>query len=385
MTHKERLLTAASFREPDRVPIELEISNKARELPECRRLVDFIDNTADNFLGVAGADWGFFGLPCEYREETEEDRPGEYRRLRRTYSTEAGEFFAITKHFYPHLDNPDYQWEKRYIHTLEDLERLADAPRKACRVLVDEHHKGLKEIGERGIAYAGLLHPLGTLVRQGKMEEVYGWLISEPQIVRRFLEETNRQICETILAMGKAGIAPWFMTWAHEMLIPPWLGRYHFDELVFPYDKKVNDTIHSIGGKMRAHCHGNCMHFLERMAEMGIDAIEPLEPSPYGDVDLKEAKKLVGGRMLLSGNVPCQNFLRMSRAEVDEWVKNAIADAAPGGGFTLRTTGSHAGVDPYLDRAMLKKIIENAEAYIEAGLKYGQYPIKRINTHSAAY
>ena len=80
--------------------------------------------------------------------------------------------------------------------------------------------------------------------------------------------------------------------------------------------------------------------------------------------------------MLLSGNVPSQNFLSMSRQEVEEWVRNAIADAAPGGGFTLRTTGGHAGVDPYLDRAMLKKIIENVDAYIQAGLKYGHYPIK---------
>ncbi len=376
MTGKERLFMAASFQEPDRVPIELEIGPREMELPECRRINDFVNSEADNFRWVAGADWGFFGLSCEYREEMIEDRPGEYRRMKRIYSTSAGDFFAITKHWYPHIDSSDYHWEKRYITSMKDLGRLTEAPRQACPVLADDYVAGVAGIGPRGMPFTARLHPLGTLVRWSTMEEVYGWLVSEPALIHRFLEKTNRQVCETIIDLGKAGIAPWFMTWAHEMLIPPWLGRRHFDELVFPYDKMVHDGIHGIGGRVRAHCHGNPMNFLERMAEMGVDSIEPLEPPPWGDVDLKQAKRLVGDRMLLSGNIPSQNFQRMSREDVEESVKRAISDAASGGGFTLRTTGGNAGLDSLLERNMLKKIIENVEAYIEAGLKYGQSPVK---------
>jgi len=376
MTSRERLLTTASFREPDRVPIELQISEKARELPECRRLVEFIDTEADNFIGVRAVDWGFFGLPCEQEEEIIEDRPGEFRRIRRVRKTAAGDFFAITKHSYPHLDDPDYHWERRFVHTISDLERLAEAPRPACSLYLDDYQRDVQRVGERGLPIVGLLHPLGLLVRWGTLEEVYGWFASEPQMMHRFLERTNAQICDTLRALGAAGIAGWFGITAHEMLIPPWVGRRQFDEFVFPYDKQVNDTLHQIGGRVRAHCHGYCMAFLERMAEMGIDAIEPLEPPPYGDVDLAEAKRRVGGRMVLSGNVPSQEFPRMGRDEVAESVRRAIAAAGPGGGFTLRTTGGHAGVNPFLDRSMLRKIIENVEAYIEAGLKYGRYPLR---------
>jgi hypothetical protein len=373
MTSKERLLAAADFKKTDWVPIELQIGEKERALPECSRIAAFMDSEADNFMGVAGADWGFFGLPCTYREEMIEDRPGAFRRMKRVFDTKAGEFFAITKHFYPHVDSSDYHWEKRYITCLDDLQRLTDASRTACPVLADDYRAGLAKIGERGLAFAPRLHPLGTLVRWSTMEEVYGWFVSEPAIIHRFLENANRQVCETIVEMGKSGISPWFMTWAHEMLIPPWLGRRHFDELVFPYDKAVHDAIHSIGGKVRAHCHGNPMKFLERMAEMGIDSIEPLEPPPWGDVDLKEAKRLVGDRMLLSGNIPSQNFPFMSRQQVEESVRKAISDAASGGGFTLRMTGGDGEVNAELPPEMLKKIIENVEAYIEAGLKYGIY------------
>jgi uroporphyrinogen-III decarboxylase len=208
------------------------------------------------------------------------------------------------------------------------------------------------------------------------MEEVYIWLMSEPVIMHRFLENANTQVRDTVLAMGKAGISGWFGTTAHEMLIPPWMGRRQFDEVVFPYDKVVNDAVHKIGGRNRSHCHGNSLQFLERMSEMGVDAIEPLEPPPFGDVDLAEAKRRVGDRMVLSGNVPSQDFVRMRREEVRDWVRRSISVAACGGGYTLRTTGGHAGVNPDLEKDMLRKIIGNVEAYIEAGMEFGPYPIR---------
>lgn len=375
MTSRERLLTAASFREPDRVPIELNIGPKARLLPEAERIAEFIDHTADNFQGVAAVDWGFFGLDSRPSEEVIEDRPGEYRRVRRTQRTAAGDFVAVTRHFYPHIDSSDYQWERRYVDTLDEMARLADARRHVRPLLLDRHRQQVAAVGDRGVPIMGLAHPLGTLVRLANMEEAYGWLLGEPGLMHRFLASSNEQVRQTVLALGAAGISGWFVTYAHEMLIPPWLGRRHFDEFVFPYDKAVNDAVHAIGGRHRSHCHGTCMQFLERMAEMGVDATEPLEPAPFGDVDRREAKRTVGQRMLLSGNVPSQDFLRLTPQEVREWVRRTIAELAPGGGFSLRTTGGHAGVDPDLDRDQLRGIIRNVHAYFEAGLEFGTYPI----------
>ena len=376
MTSRERMLAAASFKEADRVPVELIISPRARELPEAQKIVEFIDTHADNFLGAPAVNWGFFGLDSESSQEIIEDVPGEFRRIKRTHRTEGGDFYAITKHNYPHLDAADYHWERRYITSLEELERLADAPRSPRPISADRHRKAVQKMGDRGVPIVGVAHPLGHLVRQATMEEVYIWLFNEEAVAHRFLQNTCDQICATIRNLGEAGITGWFGTVALEMLIPPWLGHKQFDQVVFPYDKAVNDAVHKIGGQMRSHCHGNCMDFLEKMCDMGIDASEPLEPSPFGDVDLAEAKRRVGDRMLLSGNVPSQDFVSMSREEVRGWVRKTIAEAAPGGGFALRTTGGHAGVNPDLDKPQLHKIIDNVEAYMEAGLEFGQYPIQ---------
>ena len=125
MNSRQRLLTAWSFKEPDRVPIELKISTAARNMLEAKDIVKFVDNEADNFHGFPAADFGFMGLKTEYHEEVIEDIPGNFRRIKRIHKTEAGEFYAITKHNYDELDDLDYHWERRYIHTLEEMQKLA--------------------------------------------------------------------------------------------------------------------------------------------------------------------------------------------------------------------------------------------------------------------
>jgi hypothetical protein len=109
------------------------------------------------------------------------------------------------------------------------------------------------------------------------------------------------------------------------------------------------------------------------MADMGIDSIEPLEPPPYGDVDLAEAKRLVGDRMLLSGNVVSQAFDSMGAGEVRADVKRSIDAGAPGGGFTLRTTGGGASTGSVKTHEQLLRVLSNIEVYIDAALEYAGY------------
>lgn len=375
MTSKQRLQTAWSFQEPDRVPIELKIGNEAQEDPRAERLVQLIEEHADNFSGGPAYDWGFLGWPAEYAERVLEHCPGEFIRRERVYETPVGPFTAIVRE--PDTDEsaPDCHWEKRFITSPQDIERLLEAPLRIGPPKWAAFEGAVAKVGNRGLVTTGILHPLGRLVRNATMEEVYIWFIEHRGLMHRFLEVTNDHVARVVSELMRGGIGPYFSVTAHEMLIPPWAGMKFFDEFVFPYDKQVNDVVHRNGGKLRIHCHGNAMNYLERFAEMGVDAIEPLEAPPMGDVDLAEAKRRVGDRTLLSGNIASPYFPLWSRQEVEEAVREAIRVAAPGGGFTLRTTGGTAGTNAFRSREQLGKIIENCEAYILAGLEYGAYPI----------
>ncbi len=375
MDSKSRLLKAWRFQESDRVPLEIRLYPPAKDLPGADKILEFEQNEADNFRGVAGFNWGFMGLDTTYTEEVIEDVPGQFKRLRRTHSTPAGIFTAITQHIHGDGDPNDFHWEKRYIATLDDFRRMAEADREIRPFNLEQYNKGCAGIGDRGLPSTGLFHPLGMLARNSATEEFYMWLVTEEALVMRYLERCTEQICATLLAVRGAGFAdpPVFMTYALEMLIPPWLGVTHFDRLVFPFDKRVNDAVHAIGGRHRAHCHGNSGDFLERFADMGVDAVEPLEPPPYGNNLLVTAKKRVGKRMLLSGNVVTQDFCRDSFkvTDVRNLVKRAIEEGAPGGGFTLRATGGAVGNGKTREQCI--KDIECNLALIEAWREFGGY------------
>ncbi|MCX7012874.1 MAG: hypothetical protein NTW86_10015 [Candidatus Sumerlaeota bacterium] len=374
MTHKDRIETAWAFREADRVPIEISISPEWRQHPLAERLMELIHEHADNFVKVPGPEFGFMGLPNRYTETVVEKKPGEYEKRLRVRETPAGTFTAITYH--PDGVTRDFHWEKRYVSCLGDLEKLALAPRTPALWDRQAHRARTREIGGSAMPYVGLFHPLGSLTRNANMEKVYTWFHDEPGLAHRYLTAANAQVVATIEAMQpfpEEGLT--FLSSAHEMLIPPWMGHRLFDEFVFSYDEAVYQTVHKRGGRIRAHCHGKCMGFLEKFAQMGIDAIEPLECAPRGDVDLSKAKRLVGKRMLLSGNVVSEDFFRTTPDEVRERVRRAIRAGARGGGFTLRTSGGAAGTGTDMPEEDMMRVIRNCETYILAGLEFGQYPI----------
>ncbi len=376
MTHRERFETAWAFREPDRVPIEVWISPHSQKHPAAARVQELIGTVADNvFYYVGGFNYGeFFGFPVTSQDKTLiEDRPGEFQRYEHIKETAAGTFTAITYHPVGELD---YHWEKRFVTTLDDFKRIAETPIEPMSFDKAKWREGMNSVGDRGMPIAGLWHPLGDLVRNATTEDVFMWFRAERETMHRFLEESNNRIAELLERAMSDGAGSCFAVTAHEMLLPPWMGHELFDEFVFPYDKRVNDVIHRHGGRVRAHCHGNCMDFLERMADMGLDAIEPLEHAPAGDVDLAEAKRRVGDRMMLCGNIASEHFLFLTPDEVRAQVRDAIRVAAPGGGFALRTSGGHSGTCMQLPDEKMTKVLANVEAYILAGLEFGRYPIK---------
>ncbi len=375
MDSKSRMLRTWNFKEPDRVPIEIYHYTSADGLPGSDKIRDFQENEADNFRGVDGFDWGFLGLDSVYSEEVIEDVPDDFKRILRTQSTQVGDFTAVIKQNYDDMDKGDFYWEKRYIDTVDDFRLIAEAERRVRPFHLEQYNEGCLEVGNRGLACTGLLHPLGVLVRNSNLEEVYMWMLSEEALTMKFLKNCNDQISDSILSISDKPFIdpPIFITYALEMLIPPWMGKYHFEKFVFPFDKKVNDSIHEIGGRHRAHCHGNSGNFLELFADMGIDALEPLEPPPFGDNILEDAKKRVGHRMLLSGNVPSQTFYfdNVGPDEVRELVKNAIKAGAPGGGFSLKTTGGAVGNGKSREQCI--KSIECNLALIDAWREFGNY------------
>jgi len=122
--------------------------------------------------------------------------------------------------------------------------------------------------------------------------------------------------------------------------------------------KKLNRTI-----KIAYHSCGNCEAILDEMYEIGLDVINPIQPSAMNP---GEIKKRYGKKLALWGTLDEQRILPFGTPdEVRAEVKRLIKDCAPGGGFIL--TPAH--------NIQADTSIENILAFYEAAREYGQYPI----------
>ncbi len=99
-------------------------------------------------------------------------------------------------------------------------------------------------------------------------------------------------------------------------------------------------------------------------AETDVTSMEPLEEPPTGNVDLAEAKRRVGDKLCIKGNINTTEFMLDATPEqVREKCKWAIDAAGTGGGFIL-STGDQCGRDTP---------DENLFAMVEVAKTYGKY------------
>jgi len=138
-----------------------------------------------------------------------------------------------------------------------------------------------------------------------------------------------------------------------------------YKEFVLPLNIEISMLCRKRGTIAHLHTCGRSRQVVEWNAEQAFfDVIEPLEKPPSGDVDLAEVKRKYGQKVALKGNLLTSgNLLLGTPADVEREVVETLQAGAEGGGFILSTGDQVGGNTP----------LENLEAMIEAGRKYGTY------------
>ena len=65
------------------------------------------------------------------------------------------------------------------------------------------------------------------------------------------------------------------------------VGPQIYDEFVWPYEKKLVDGIHALGGKVRLHICGNTRRILEGMGKLGCDIVDLDSMAPISEARQK--------------------------------------------------------------------------------------------------
>ena len=209
---------------------------------------------------------------------------------------------------------------KPYIVEPVDVERYLSVTYELVRWDVSTAVEHATELGPKGIAYLGYGDPFYHVSDLFDQEDFAIRVITEPDFIRQLVDaefERVRGNLQTMLeALAGHDVPFLFYTAGPERATPPLLSPDVFERLVVPYQTKLVNLIHDAGYPASLHCHGRVRDVLPHAITCGYDVIEPLEPPPQGDIELKDLREVAGDRIALMGYVQDQDFYLLSEAEM---------------------------------------------------------------------
>lgn len=107
-----------------------------------------------------------------------------------------------------------------------------------------------------------------------------------------------------------------------------------FREVFKPHYKRIIDAVHSFGMKFKTHCCGKMESLLDELLDMGIDALDPVQPLN----NIPEMKKKTLGRIGLMGGLNVQGVVDvkgMPEEAIRAEVRRCIDEYAPQGGYVM--------------------------------------------------
>jgi hypothetical protein len=133
-----------------------------------------------------------------------------------------------------------------------------------------------------------------------------------------------------------------------------------YREFVLPYEARIAAAARQRGVFAYTHTCGAVHDRLELMAEAGVAGIECLDPPPLGTVDLADAKRRVGDRLFIKGNLdPVHLLLNGTESEVERAARRCLEVGKPGGGYILSSACSVAPHTPPRNLQVLARAAED--------------------------
>lgn len=315
MTSRERLLTAMRGATPDRVPVApFTMGRISAESPIGQELIRETDilldvgSGADPFLG-AGA--------VVKRDDTPDATAITYetplgpltRRVRRTAITSATVEFPFK--------------------SLEDVERYLAIPYEPPWVDLTAYRAWRERIGEEGFVMVGIGNAVCVPADWFSPADFALAWAEAPDLMVKLVATVSERLIPYVDRLCDAGVDGFRIVGGEYVTVQ--LGHKAFAALIEPFDRPLIETMQRHGAIAYYHNHGKVMRFMEELASLGMDALDPLEARPWGDVaDLGEARKLAGDRLCFVGNLDDMEIVNaLPEAEVVEIARERLRQAGP--------------------------------------------------------
>lgn len=216
-------------------------------------------------------------------------------------------------------------------------------------------------LGERGIVMVDTEDPLCAAAALFSMEDYTVLAFSEPALFQCLLEKMARRIQPRTEEVSRRFPGRLWRIYGPEYASEPYLPPRLFDAYVVRHVAPMIRAIQAHGGYARVHCHGRLKNILDLIAGMGADGLDPIEPPPQGDIELREVRQRHGQQLVLFGNLEIADLERLPTPRFAEKVKRALAEGTTGAGrgFVLMPSASPFG------RELTPLTLRNYETMVE--------------------
>ncbi len=373
MTSRERLLKTLNGKKVDRVPISLYEFDGfydmwIRDYPEYVKILEYAEGKTDKmyFWGPSGCDKPslFYGEIEDGNINTTKWEEGKSVHTRTAIKTPLGEIFSHARQD----EGIQTSWAiENLCKDEEDAKKLLSLPYIPWHPPLDSFFELDRGLGDSGIILVDIPDALCMTVDIFGFTRFLMMYMDNRKLIFKLMNFFQERIYNYLQYILERGAVTLYRIVGPEYATPPYLPPKEFDNLVTPYDKELVDLLHRYGALARLHSHGKIKQALKSFIEMGIDATDPVEPPPDGDIELDEAREILGNKITLIGNIEERLLEIGTKEDIGNAVRKAIKDGTKAeGGFMLCPTAMP------LTTPLDKKIQENIICYIDFGVKYGK-------------
>jgi len=381
MTSRERVLTALSHKEPDRVP--LDISGIAASLVNAppygyQGLCDYLgitDYQEPEIIWLCNTVWNvdqrilqrFHG---DFRHTISGGPPVEFLpddMIRQDYGVllkKQGPYFYSIPHFQEPLRNAET------IADVEAYPRWPDPTNPVYWESTAEEPKRLRETTDHFIVAS----PPAALCH------VYAWLRGfdtwlkdmkrNPKLYHHIMGKLA-DIGSAIAGRYIQEVSPHIdgIFWGDDigMQTNPFISPHDYRTFVKPYFQKWSDAVKSAAphAKLMYHTCGNVYDLIPDFIDVGVDVLNPIQPKAT-KMEPWRLKKDYGNDICFYGGIDIQEKLPLATPdELREYVKETIDILAPGGGWILAPAHN---IEPEVPP-------QNIVTLYDTAFEYGRYPI----------
>jgi uroporphyrinogen decarboxylase len=310
MTSKQRVLTAVSHRQPDRVPVDYGAHPRVNEA--LRRHLGLADDA--DLLRVLEVDLRGVGPAIKWQAS-----PVAYADPTKRVTAD-GLYIDLWGVGFRRAETPTGEYIDIAYHPLKDLQTLDELDAHEYMDPDGWDYSGVRAAAEANADYAVFVHSRGTFEISWFIRGLDGFMTDlalEPQKACGLMDRVQEPLEERLRRILEAGgdaidIAEYNddVGMQSGLMMSPETWRRHLK----PRTGRMFALIRSYGKKVRYHSCGGVRDILSDLIDLGLDILTPFQPLAAGMEPLA-LKRDFGRHLTFHGGIDMQDLLPHASAE----------------------------------------------------------------------